>query len=44
MDDDTNRVAVDAAGGRGKYITLGLLLFFVAVVFVITVLKFAKVF
>lgn len=31
------------AGGNGKYITLGVLLLFVAAIFGLTVLKFAKV-
>ncbi len=44
MQSDTKKVAVDEAGGRRKYITLAALLFFVAAVFVATVLKFAKVF
>ena len=44
MQNDTKRVAAEAAAGRGKYITLAALLFFVAAVFVATVLKFAKVF
>ena len=43
MEGDTKRVTAEA-GGRRKYITLAALLFFVAAVFVVTVLKFAKVF
>ena len=43
MEGDTKRLA-EAAGGRGKYITLAALLWFVAAVFVATILKFAKVF